>query len=95
MRYSASEKYEIIQLVEQSSLSVKQTLARLDIHRSTYYNWLQRFYEGGLDALEDNQPRPMAVWNQLPDHHREAIVNLALEEPALSPRELAVRYTDE
>ena len=95
MRYSASEKYEIIQLVEQSSLSVKQTLARLDVHRSTYYNWLQRFYEGGVDALEDNQPRPMAVWNQLPDYHREAIVSLALEEPALSPRELAVRYTDE
>ena len=29
MRYSASEKYEIIRLVEQSSLSVKQTLLRL------------------------------------------------------------------
>jgi hypothetical protein len=32
MRYSVSEKYEIIQLVDQSSLSVKQTLRRLDIN---------------------------------------------------------------
>ena len=32
MRYSAAEKYEIIQLVQQSDLSVKRTLARLDIH---------------------------------------------------------------
>jgi len=94
MRYSASEKYEIIRLVEQSGLSVRQTLQRLDIRRSTYYNWLGRYDEGGIDALEDNQPRPMAVWNQLPDDHRNAIVNLALEEPSLSPRELAVRYTD-
>lgn len=95
MRYSASEKYEIIQLVEQSSLSIKQTLRRLDIHRSTYYNWLKRFYEGGIDALEDNRPRPLSVWNQLPSDHCDALVDLALDEPALSPRELAVRYTDE
>ena len=31
MRYSASEKYEIIQLVERSDLSVRKTLAHLDI----------------------------------------------------------------
>jgi len=38
MRYSATEKYEIIQLVEQSSLTVKQTLERLDIRKSTFYS---------------------------------------------------------
>ena len=48
MRYSAPEKYEILQLVEQSSLSVRQTLNRLSIHRSTYYNWLKRYYDGGV-----------------------------------------------
>jgi hypothetical protein len=31
MRYSASEKFEIIRLVEQSNLSVRQTLLRLCI----------------------------------------------------------------
>jgi hypothetical protein len=31
MRYSATEKYEIIQLVQHSDLSVRQTLARLAI----------------------------------------------------------------
>ena len=95
MRYSASEKYEVLQLVEQSSLSVRQTLKRLAIHHSTYYNWLKRYYDGGVDALEDNRPHPVAVWNRLPDRHRVTIVALALDEPTLSPRELAVRYTDE
>ncbi len=52
MRYSASEKVEIIHLVEQSSLSVRQTLQRLDIHRSTFYNWLKRYDEGGVDACK-------------------------------------------
>jgi transposase InsO family protein len=35
------------------------------------------------------------VWNRLPTAVREQIVALALEEPELSPRELAVRFTDE
>ncbi len=38
MRYYAVEKGEIIRLVENSSLSVRQTLTRLDIHKSTFYN---------------------------------------------------------
>ena len=95
MRYSASEKYEIIRLVEDSSLSIRQTLRRLDIHRSTFYNWLQRYQDNGVDGLEDRKPTPTVVWNQIPLDHRAAIIELALDKPALSPRELAARYTDQ
>jgi hypothetical protein len=31
MRYSASEKFEIVELVEQSSLSIRRTLAPIGI----------------------------------------------------------------
>ncbi len=41
MKYSASEKYKIIQTVENSKLSVRQTLQRLNIHKSIFYNWLE------------------------------------------------------
>ena len=95
MRYSASEKYEIIRLVEDSSLSIRQTLRRLDIHRSTFYNWLQRYQDNGVDGLEDRKPTSTVVWNQIPLDHRAAIIELALDKPALSPRELAARYTDQ
>ena len=95
MRYEASEKYEIIRLVEQSSLPVKQTLARLDIHRSTFYAWLKRYEAGGIVALEDRKPVPGSAWNKLPEDEQATIVDLALEKPALSPREIAVTYTDE
>ena len=57
MRYRASEKYEIIQLVTQSSLSVRQTLDRLGIHRSTFYGWFKHYEDNGLDGLEDRKPR--------------------------------------
>ena len=42
MRYSASEKFEIIELVEQSSLSIRRTLAPIGIPRSTFYDWYRR-----------------------------------------------------
>ncbi len=37
MRYPASEKLEIIRLVEQSHLPVKQTLEKLGVSRPTFY----------------------------------------------------------
>ena len=43
MRYPASEKLEIIQLVERSHLPAKQTLDMLDIPRTTFYRWYARF----------------------------------------------------
>ena len=88
MRYSASDKYEVIQLVENSDLSMRQTLRRLDIHKSTFYNWLKRHEENGFDGLEDKKPLPQAIWNKITAEHREAIIDLALEKPELSPREL-------
>ena len=91
MRYSVSEKYEMIRLVEDSSLSVRQTLRRLEIHRSTFYHWLQRYPNNGVDGLEDRKPTPMVAWNQIPLQHRNAIIELALDKPELSPRELATR----
>ena len=94
MRYPASEKLEIIRLVEQSHLPVKRTLAKLGIPRATFYRWYDRYQAGGPEALDDRSPRPDRVWNRIPDTVREKIKNLALEESALSPRELAVRFTD-
>jgi len=95
MRYSAAEKYEIIQLVEQSSLIVKQTLERLDIRKSTFYSWLKRLREDGIEGLQDQTAAPAAVWNKLPDKQQAELIELALDKPALSPRELAVSYTDD
>ena len=94
MRYPAGEKLEIIRLVEQSPLPVRHTLAKLGIPRATFYRWYDRHSRGGPEALNDRSPRPDRVWNRIPDGVRDNIIELALDEPALSPRELAVRFTD-
>ena len=95
MRYPATEKLEIIRTVEASHLPTKRTLSMIGIPSSTYYEWYARWVEGGLDALADRSPRPKSVWNRIPDEIREDVVEFALEHEDLTPRELAVKYTDE
>jgi transposase-like protein len=94
MRYPASEKLEIIRIVEQSHLPARRTLEQLGVPRATFHRWYDRFLNGGIQALEDRSPRPDRVWNRIPGDVRERIVDLALDKPELSPRELAVTFTD-
>jgi putative transposase len=95
MRYPSSEKAEIIRLVEQSHLPVRRTLEKLGIPKATFYRWYDLYQKGGPEALSDRSPRPDRVWNRIPEAVRDEIVDLALDEPELSPRELAVRFTDQ
>jgi len=95
MRYPAPEKVEIIRLVERSSLPVRRTLDQIGVPRATFYRWYDQYQTGGPEALEDRPGRPSRVWNRIPDDVRAAIIELALEQSELSPRELAVRFSDE
>jgi len=94
MRYPASEKLEIIRLVEQSHLGVRRTLEKFGIPKTTFYRWYDRYLAFGEAGLEDRNSNPGPVWNRIPDDVRADIVDLALEETELSSRELAVRFTD-
>jgi len=94
MRYPASEKLEIIRLVEGSHLSARLTLAKLGIPRTTFYRWYDRYLQRGEAGLQDQSPKPKHVWNRIPDEVRHKVVKLALEKTELSPRELAVTFTD-
>jgi putative transposase len=95
MRYPASEKLEIIRIVEQSHLPAKKTLDQLGIARRTFYRWYDRYVEGGPEALEDRPSRPSRVWNRIGAEVQGQIIEMALDQSELSPRELAVRFTDE
>ena len=95
MKPSPSDRVEIIRLVEESHLPARRTLEILGIARSSFYRWYDRYQQGGPEALADRPSRPDRVWNRIPDVVREQIIEMALDCPELSPRELAVRFTDE
>ena len=94
MRYPATEKLEIIRLVERSHLPVRRTLRHLGVSKTSFYRWYDRYQSFGEQGLEDRKSAPGWVWNRIPDVVRDQIVELALDEPELSPRELAVTFTD-
>ena len=95
MRYPASEKLEIIRIVEQSHLPARRTLDKLGIPRATFHRWYDRFLTGGVEALEDRSP---TAWPGVEPHSRRRAGADRRTCPgqarAVSPRELAVTFTD-
>ena len=94
MRISQAEKMEIIQIVEQSPIGVKRTLKELGINRSTFYNWYGKYIKDGYDGLTNKQPERKNFWNQIPAQIRQQVLEMALELPEKSPREIAVHFTE-
>ena len=94
MRYGPSEKLEIIRLIEESELSVRQTLLALGVNRSTCYTWYRRYLKDGIEGLGPKQPKARTFWNKIPKEVKDQVVQEALEQTELSPRELACKITD-
>lgn len=94
MRLSAQEKQEIIHLVDRSDLGVNRTLKELGIHKSTFYKWYKVYQQKGLLGLQP-QKRTRQQWNSIPEEQKQLAVEVALDHPILSPRELSVKITDE
>jgi transposase InsO family protein len=94
MRLNQSEKFEIIQLVEKSEIGVNATLKEFGIHKSTFYQWYNAYLEHGYDGLANKPCVRKQYWNQIPDEEKQGIVELALEYPDRSSREVACLFTD-
>ena len=94
MRYSQSEKMEIIRLVEESELPVSRTLRELEVPRSSFYRWYRSYQEEGYKGLSNNPPNVRRFWNKIPEEEKQDAVEVALEHPEMSPREIAWHITD-
>lgn len=94
MRYSQSEKMEIIRMVEESNLSVKRTLEEMDVPRSSFYDWYKRYQERGYEGLRTKSRRPNQFWNAIPEWEKDRVVEIARDYPEKSSREIACYVTD-
>ncbi|MCI7310849.1 MAG: helix-turn-helix domain containing protein [Prevotella sp.] len=95
IRYSAEEKETMVLTVKRSELSISESLKRLGIPRRTFYNWYEKYTEGGLEALRDSHRQGHKTWNRIPDDVRQMVVELSLKHPELTPRELSVLLLEE
>ena len=91
---SASEKLAIIRLVEDSELSVRRTLLELKVSRSSFYRWYRAYEQGGFEGLENHSRASRQHWNKIPESVRDQVVEIALDQTEMTPRELAWYITD-
>jgi transposase len=95
MRFTASEKQEIIHIVVRSEIGVNKTLQEIGINKSTFYNWYKAYSDNGVDGLTPTKRTANRQWNTIPQEQKSLVIQLALEHPHLSSRELAYKLTDE
>jgi transposase len=95
MRLTVSEKQEIIHLVVRSEIGVNRTLKEIGLGKSTFYNWYHAYSKNRVQGLLPNKRASNKQWNSIPQQHRRLVVDLALDNPELSSRELAYKMTDE
>ena len=94
MRFTSSEKMEIIKLIDGSTVSANKTLKELGIPKSTFYKWYKRYQLGGFDALAPSKRNQNRVWNRIPQQEKNRVVEVALQKESFSTRELAWHITD-
>ena len=94
MMRTASQKLAIIRLVEDSELSVRRTLDEIKVSRTSFYRWYSAYERDGLDGLANQGRASRRHWNRIPDSVRSLVVEVALDRPELTPRELAWHITD-
>jgi len=95
MRYTQSEKMEIIQMVEGSNLSVRKILEEIGISPSFFYSWYKRYLESGYDGLAARHKKPNQIWNKIPEWEKGRVVEVPREYPEKSSREIACHITDQ
>ena len=88
---SATEKAEVLTKVASSPRSRRKVLRELGIPKSTYYRWLRRQDQQGLD---DRPGGGNPAWNRLTSQEVHYVLSTARQMPELSCRQLATWTTD-
>ena len=88
---SVPEKAEVVTKVSSSPLPKRKVLRELGIPKSTYYRWLRRQDQQGL---EDRPGGDQPPWNRLTIQEERSVLLSAREMPELSCRQLAAWITD-
>ena len=88
---SAAEKAEVLVTVASSPTPKRKVLRELGVARSTYYRWLRRREQRGLENDAGGGRPP---WNRMTSLEVDHVLSVAREMPELSPRQLAAWVTD-
>jgi putative transposase len=96
MSLSASEKVEVIRMVEGSALSIRKNTGRAWYQAQQFLSLVSTLSGRRSGCPSQSFPLPPAVlWNKLPESVKEQCLEVALQHTDKSPRELAWHIGDE
>jgi len=91
---SKHEKMEMLRITMSSDVPVCKTLDALDLPRSTYYRWRQKWHQMGLLGLQDTHPKRCGSWNKLLPGQLTKIIDIATWNPEWPCRHISFYITD-
>ena len=72
MRFTASEKQELINIVVGSQFGVNKTLREIGLNKSTFYNWYKAYSDHGADGLAPSKRTSRRQWNSIPHEQKKS-----------------------
>jgi putative transposase len=91
---SQTEKMENLRWIMSADLPAVKALQLLDLPRSTYYRWRQKWRRMGQQGLQDLRPQRIGSWNTLLPMQTDKILEYATFHPEWSCREISLYITD-
>ena len=85
---------EFVSLAKNEGANIRLLCQRFDISPKTGYKWLERFSQGGIEALADRSRRPHTSPRRTEADLEQAVLKLRNKHPAWGGRKLARRLSD-
>jgi transposase InsO family protein len=85
---------EFVSLARNEGANIRMLCQRFGISTKTGYKWLERFAQGGVEALADRSRRPHSSPCRTEADLEQAVLTLRNEHPAWGGRKLARRLSD-
>lgn len=85
-----SQRAQFVLAAEKGAFSMSELCQRFSISRKTGYKWLNRYRNGGLEALQDRSRAPKTIPHRTPEPVAQALVELRKTHPRWGARKLLV-----
>lgn len=94
MTLTPNQRIELIELIE-TGISIAEACRFFNVSRTTGYKWLNRFYEYGIDGLNDKSSKPDHSPSKISDDIKKIILTMSSNFPHFGANKLSSQLKNE